>query len=450
VHFQGITGPAVWAYGLVYTTGTTGSITAVVQRKLNSTYVVSGTDTTEQSVIADYEATLGTAVASLYKPVLAVGAGYLAAATVSSVTSGSTTTNAISLSVWAAGTTTPTTTTIASGTDTASTATQDYAVNSVWYEDGYFYVSYSSVVGSVASGSSINQWIETVYLQGLGAPNASKLYTTPMSTGATYTATPTPAWTRGTSVSYLLAKAGPSNYTLSSYIQVVYKVPATSSAKTYVVLVNRTSGAPGTAVTIATDVAAGTSAAGFTFVPAGVFFSIYAYGALVSNQTQATSAATTYSYTLTVAFNDSTTTIADSGLTFSGAATAASTPLVAMGYPYNSTGYVIIAQYSTGTTNQIGFSSNTYNSSGAAATSTLGPAAIGTLTGSANFFIDPTNLGLWVGYDIYDSASGTPLAVYSGYIARVVYSLFPTTTFGNVLTSFFAFLTLLLASLFAF
>jgi hypothetical protein len=140
-----------------------------------------------------------------------------------------------------------------------------------------------------------------------------------------------------------------------------------------------------------------------------------------------------------------TATCADSGLTFSNANAA----VTAQGTAYNNTYYLLLASYPTSSSG-MGYVYQTYMANGTAAGASA--TSVGTDQGLANLFRDSIN-ALWIGYDTYDTTSGTTPAnsVYAGYLGRLVYSVFPTTSsFGNVLTSFFAILTLLLASILAF
>jgi hypothetical protein len=426
-----------WAYGVTYSSS---QITGLVARKINNTMATSGNDTagTELSVTGTDAAAASLTIAINYPPALAVGNGYLAA--VSSQTSAST--QSLVISVWAAGATAATSTTIvtAAAADT-STATTDYSVASVWYEDGYFYVLYTLIAGS--GTSSVTTWTETgIYLQAIGASNASKLYTAPQAVASSLTATLSAA-PRSTGATASMAKGGPSNYTMSTWVYVVYK----AGSKIIGVPVNRSSGAASSSTnTLTTDVAWATTTGLQMFTPAGVWYTGNGtYGALISNQSQAAAATqpSTYTYSLT-SCNGST--CADSGMgVFSSAATGSSNMIYGVGVPTNTTGYTIVAWYTTTTSGTTGFSSLSFNSTGSAtATSTT---ALGTLQGGANFFRDSIN-NFWLGYWVADTANSN--TVYSGYLGEVKLTLISSTTFGNALASFLGLLTLLLASLLAF
>jgi len=439
----------VWAYGFTYTVGTSGSITGLVARKVSTAILTSGNDTsgTEMSVAPSSDTSSTTlSIATLRAQVLAVGNRYVAAAVVSAAGTSGATVQTLNLVVWAAGSTTGTTTAVITSAADVTTGggtvtTTDYNIGNVWYQDGYFYLVYSVVAGT-GSGGSITAWTENaIYLQAVGASNASKLYTSPMAvvSSLTNTVSASPRTTGATSV---YAVGGPSNYTLPSYVYVLYK----SATKVIMgIPVNRTSGSPGTANTLTTDVTYGSgTTTGFTFLPSGVWYSTSYYGALISNSTEGSGAAT-FAYSLT-SCNSST--CADSGLgVFSSAATTTGQMVSSYAFPYNNTGYAIVASYPTTTTGITAFTAQMFNSTGSATSTSV--TSIGTVQGNANFFRDSIN-SIWFGYALSDTANSPD--VYSGYIARLIYTIFPATSssFGNVLASFFAFLTLLLASLFAF
>lgn len=447
----------LWAYGLTYTTGSSGTVTAVVHRKLNATLIGTGSDSTESSNLGD---TTGTVSISTYNaPVLATGPGYLAAVTIAFSTTSSI--SSVNINIWAAGTTTPTAVNIATAAADTSTTTTDYYIGSVWFEDNYFYVLYSQIDGTAAAGgTSVTLWNEgTIYLQAVST-TGSKMYTSPVKVASSLTAALSSA-PRGTTNTALQPRAGGSNYTGSTYVNALWKIPTVSGGaqgKIQMQQLNKTSGATiGSAATLLTDVAAGSSAAGFVYTPAGTWFSATTYGVLIQNQTQANSAATTWSYTLLACANvtgsSTSSACTDSGLTFTGAVTTQANNVVqGYGLPYSSTGYQIFATYVTGTATlgitPYSLASRTYYVNGTG----ISTVSDGSFAGVTSVFADG-NYTLWGSYANYDASQTSSAFAYQGYIGKLEYSLFPTTSsssFSNTLFAFSSFLGVLVASLFVF
>jgi len=263
----------------------------------------------------------------------------------------------------------------------------------------------------------------------------------------------------------LALKCGPQNYTNSTYINCLYNAGTDANKySTYYISVTRSTGAAGSASAIATA-----SLSGLTYpqtqidwYPAGIVTGAYASGGLYYSRNRTTTTSTsvdTYAYGL---YYWNTTSGAGvwgaSGLSASGA-TISSASVSASGGTYG-LGYYFQARVDTTTisgTPSVTTLSNTYQIAAFFANGTTNGSAatIATLEyANANYFLDK-NGTVWFGYATQEkskASSSTPAVaqsnIYAGYVGKVVGQIF--IGFGNVISTFFALLSLVLFGLIAF
>jgi len=277
-----------------------------------------------------------------------------------------------------------------------------YVAASTWLEDGYFYVIF-------AQKNATSTLYQSLWAQAI-AYNGSTLYTTPQKVASV----------NGTAT---YATAGPINSTNSSSFLVVYK---DDTNIVNVVAVTRSTGAAGSATSLKTD------GGNITYYPAGTIGSWTTYGALVQVNDNSTG---TIAYSVLAYYNG----------TYSNSTTYAAPSGYMMGSGSGRhfvNGYGILWTWidvtiANGDWEHIW---TTYYANGTVNTTTT----IGNFDAPVSTYVD-LNGTLWMGYTSanYTNTASPLLKGYLGKLAGQVNA-------ANILASVFAFLSLLIAALFAF
>jgi len=282
-----------------------------------------------------------------------------------------------------------------------------YTIATVWYDTSYFWVVFNQK--NITSGLDL-----AAYIQAVKVTDGSKMYTTPVKV-ATLNET--------TGRSYVLA--GPTNQTNSSTINVMYRTN-TANATYYVVFTTNGTGSVGTPVTLATD------GNNITYWPAGTLGSFSTSGVFVGKMDNSTGtlANSTWGY-----YNGNTTGVQVAGSSMSGY----SAPFVG-GMNFVS-GYYLFEIYASATGGDTAyyldyyFANQTRNGSA--------QVSLGTYGNMLQTFQD-ANGAVWGGYYSTDSNN------YGFLVKAYVGKLIAQVNAASILSSFFAFITLMIAALFAF
>jgi len=232
--------------------------------------------------------------------------------------------------------------------------------------------------------------------------------------------------------------------------------------------VTRSTGAAGSAVAIASSTGPGTTYPMTTvaYYPAGVVTGAYASGGLfyVINVTQAASTTLYCQYTTAIGLYYWNTTSGTGVWSPSGLSTGSANGAISAWGGTLGNGYYLQAAidtssttYGASCTTPSSTSSTTYQAASFFANGTANGSTItlGSLEyGYANYFLDK-NGTLWFGYATQEkskASTGSPSVVqgnvYAGYVGKIVGQLF--IAFGSVLSTFFAFLSLVLFAIFTF
>jgi hypothetical protein len=362
----------------------------VIKRTLNATAVGEGASTGLTTADTTITTTVQSEVGILNT---ITGLGYFAFLTVNDTTSDGI--DQLSITIVS---TSATTYKLTSNTDGNLT----YGVASTWLEDGYFYIVF--IQKNATSTLYQSLWAQAI------AYNGTTLYSTPQNI----------ATINGTTA---YASAGPVNSTNSSSFLVVYKDDTNVVS---VVSVTTSTGAAGSATTLKTD------GGNITYFPAGTIGSWVTYGALVQVNDNSTG---TIAYSV-IAYYNGTYTNSTSYAAPSGYMTGSGT-----GRNFVD-GYGVMWTWIDSTTSNGDWENiwTTYYANGTVNTTIT----IGNFNYPPSVYVD-LNGTMWMGYTSVNYTN-TDAPLLKGYLGKLVGQVMG----ANVLASVFAFLSLLIAALFAF